>query len=79
MNVYMIIDDGDEALYWIADTMADATKASEDAHIARFKDDAGGLSVEGEAYARRLYRESFLESIVLIGELGNPPFGVPLS
>ena len=72
MNIYLIAD-GDEHKCWQAESMAEATKLSEDAYLAEtFKerlDHIDAMEIEGE---QTYYRESLLEQCTLIAELANP-------
>lgn len=72
MLIYRIKDGGDW-LCWKAESMAAATKASEDRYIAEQRD-AMGEDRENfeEEIERAHYRSDMLESCELVGELANP-------
>ena len=71
MNIYLI-SDGDEHKCWQAESMAQATAASELAYLEQTFEDRSDPVPESEIDAEReYYRESLLEQCTLIGPLAN--------
>lgn len=68
MNIYLI-QDQDSCDCWMAETMAEAIKAAENAYILTLGD---GMTSEDDAKEREWFQDQ-VESCNLVGPLGNPP------